>query len=116
MITVRLRRASSGQIVGFSVRGHSGSAAKGRDIVCAAVSALTQGAALGLQRRLGIDVALLLGDGEMDCALPTGSDPAVLARAQDILETMRIGLEEIAADHPRLVTIRQVEASGVVTV
>ena len=40
------------RIAGFRAKGHSGYAESGSDIVCAAVSAITQTACLGLMERL----------------------------------------------------------------
>ena len=107
MIRVTLRRDAEGRLRGFDVRGHSGYAAKGSDIVCAAVSALTQGAALGLTRHLGIPVPCGEGEGWLDCRLPADVDPVLLVRAQDILETMRLSLEEIARGYPRHVVVEE---------
>ena len=43
-----------GSIIGFAAQGHSGYAESGSDIVCAAVSALTQTCELGLEEVLHI--------------------------------------------------------------
>ena len=48
MITIRLWRLADGSINGFAVNGHADYAPKGQDIICAAVSAVTQAALLGL--------------------------------------------------------------------
>ena len=39
-------------IIGFSAEGHTGFADRGEDIVCAAISVLTQTAVIGLQQEL----------------------------------------------------------------
>ena len=44
-----------GRITGFSCSGHSGYAEEGSDIVCAAISALTQGAVIGLKEVIGLE-------------------------------------------------------------
>ncbi len=41
MIRVSVYRDESGRVAGFCCAGHAGYAAKGQDIICAAVSALT---------------------------------------------------------------------------
>ena len=57
MTHVTLIRDRSG-LVGFEAKGHTGYADEGSDIVCSAVSALTQTAALGINEVLKIQTAL----------------------------------------------------------
>ena len=91
---VFLRRR--GQLVGFEATGHSGYADEGSDIVCAAVSAVTQTAAIQAQTVLNMknavtpdeDKALLrvVGDGNDSWAAS--------------LEAMRLFLTELSAQYP----------------
>ncbi len=112
MVRTVLERDAAGVLCGFAVRGHAGQGAAGRDVVCAAVSALTQTAVLGLRRRLGLDPRVRMGGGWLECRLPAPL-PAESARgAADILETMVLGLEAIAALHPRAVVVVTRPASG----
>ena len=105
MVRVTVDRAAHGGISGFRASVHSGSGTAGRDIVCAAVSALTQTAVLGLQDHLGIAVEVAAGSGLLECRLPAGLSGASWLRAQDILETMCLGLEAVAAQRPRAVRL-----------
>ena len=90
---MEIERDSSQSICGFSVRGHSGTAPRGQDIVCAGVSALTQTAVLGLNRHLKReDLQLTIKPGLMVLAVQDATDPLTDA----ILETMLLGLNEIA--------------------
>ena len=50
MITVDLFKNEQGLITGYKVSGHAGFAAAGEDIVCGAVSVLTQTPILGLEQ------------------------------------------------------------------
>ncbi|MFC2468776.1 MAG: ribosomal-processing cysteine protease Prp [Negativicutes bacterium] len=52
MIRIDVFRLSDGKISGFRVHGHSGTAARGQDIVCAGISALAQAALLGIGEHL----------------------------------------------------------------
>ena len=52
MITVDLFKNEQGLITGYKVSGHAGFAAAGEDIVCGAVSVLTQTPILGLEQHL----------------------------------------------------------------
>lgn len=105
MVTLRLQRGPDGRLCGFEATGHTGMAAPGQDVACAAVSALTQSAALGLERHLGIDVTVVAGQGRFGCRLPSGLPADVRLRAEDILETMRLGLVEIARLEPTAVRL-----------
>ena len=100
VVRVRIERSPDGPITAFTVDGHSGSGPRGRDIVCAGVSALTQTAVLGLERRLHLAVDVEASAGLLVCRLPSGLEDPLLGRAQDVLETMRIGLCAMAAAHP----------------
>ena len=103
MIEIDIYEERDGRISAFSVHGHSGTAPKGRDIVCAGVSALAQTALLGLGRHLHRDI-----DYHID---PSGDLRMKLREAPDdfteaILRTMCLGLEEIKKISPGTVCLR----------
>lgn len=112
MVKVTLfRRRGRGDLTGFEATGHSGYAERGNDIVCAAVSALTTVTVLGLQARLGLSPAVHVDDatGWLRCRLEPGKiSPDVWERAQDLLETMALGLKEIAKDYADYVQVEEV--------
>jgi|SRR5690606_26641776 len=107
MITVELTRDEEGYIVAFEVKGHSGWAARGSDIVCAGVAALTQAAALGLDRHVGVPLETEARDGYLMCRLLPGASEGAAREAQAVLATMVIGLQEIAAAYPAHVTVTE---------
>ena len=103
MIEVEIYEEKDGRISAFSVHGHSGLAPKGRDIVCAGVSALAQTALLGLGRHLHREI-----DYNID---PSGDLHMKLREAPDdftetVLRTMRMGIEEIEKVYPDAVRTR----------
>ena len=102
MVEVAITRSSDGAITACAAHGHAGPAP---DAVCAGVSALIQGAALGLERRLHLEIGVQAGDGRFSFRLPAGVPAALQSRAQDILETMVLGLAEIEAQAPRRVRL-----------
>lgn len=106
MIKIELYRTPSGEIKGFLVKGHAGMAEKGRDIVCAAVSTLTQTAVLGLSRYLGLQPTVTRKDGYLACMLSQG-DKIKTEKVQAIYETMAIGLQEIAEQYPDFVRMEE---------
>lgn len=106
MVEVTVSRNSDGRIRAFTVTGHCLYDRKGRDIVCAAISALTQTAVLGLEERLGLRPRVTIREGDLKLVLPPDLGVEMAARAQDILETMVIGLKAMQHDygaHLRLV-------------
>lgn len=106
MIRVLVRREASGDVVGLSVSGHAGYAPRGRDIVCAAVSALAQTALLGL-RRVGASFELDETGGRIAIALAPGEGQ----RSRDVLATTALGLAAIAERYGEFVSLRE-ESAG----
>lgn len=88
-------------ICGFQVKGHSGFAESGQDIVCSAISTACQMALVGLQEVLKLKVSSEIHDGFMLVEL----DKAMLQNesAQNILSAMEKTLESIAKDYVRFV-------------
>lgn len=112
MVKVKLfRRPGEGDLTGFEAAGHTGYAERGSDIVCAAVSALTTVTVLGLQARLGLSPAVQVDDdsGWLLCRLePKRIPPDLWERAQDLLETMALGLKEIEKDYGDYIDVEEV--------
>ncbi|HXW50854.1 MAG TPA: ribosomal-processing cysteine protease Prp [Candidatus Acidoferrales bacterium] len=92
-----------GSLVGFQVLGHAGFARAGRDIVCAAISALVLSTAYGL--RVHCRAAPVIADTPARYALSL-SRPGN-ARAQAVLETMVSGLGAIAKSYPAYLRVKQ---------
>ena len=109
MIEVEINEERDGRISAFSVHGHSGTAPKGRDIVCAGVSALAQTALLGLGRHLHRDVDYQI-EPSGDLQLKLREAPDDLSEA--ILRTMRLGIAEIERAYPDAVRVRITKESG----
>lgn len=104
MIKITITRDQSGNIVRFYVKGHAGIAPRGQDIVCAGVSSLTQAALLGLKVHLNRDFQWKVAQGDVEMEL--AGQPDALTNA--VLETMVLGLLEIAKSYPK--NIRMIEA------
>lgn len=90
-------------IEGFDVSGHANTAPHGQDIVCAAVAALTQTAALGLECHLQRSFKLDIASGRLNLMLEGLPDQLTGA----ILETMLLGLLEIEKIHPQVIRISE---------
>ena len=96
MIRVSIERDSRGKIRGFSAKGHASSGPSGQDIVCAAVSVLTDSVFLGLDRHLQRDLEWSAASGDISVRLK--DDPDELTEA--ILSTLVLGLSEIQKIYP----------------
>lgn len=109
MIAVEVYRDANGRVRGFRSRGHAEFADYGEDIVCAAVSAITQTAVLGLMRHVDVAVDVEQESGHLTCMLADDEHAADM-RAQAVFETMVLGLGEVARQYPRQVRLRDVRA------
>ena len=112
MVRVELyRRRKDQALAGFRARGHSGYAAHGEDIVCAAISALTTVIVLGLEQRLGLEPSVVVDEasGFLSCELDLDAlDDSIRVRSQDLLETLSLGLHEIEKEYPKHLIVKEV--------
>jgi hypothetical protein len=96
-------RRSAGRIIGIDLAGHTAFAPHGRDIVCAAASALVLSGAHGVSSHCKARVSVLDdGDGDYRIEVPSGGN----ARAQAVLETVLSGLRAIARSYPGRLRVR----------
>jgi len=107
MTTVTLFMRNNGEIDGFRAKGHAGYAEAGEDIVCAAVSALTQATEYGLTEVIGAPVERKLNEKRADYTveLASSADAAVRQQAQVLLKTLAGSLQSIANEYPRHIRI-----------
>lgn len=106
MILVTVKRDGRGLVAGFRIAGHAGYADKGQDIVCAAVSALAQMAILGVKRVAGLSPSVRQAEGSLVCSLPGGASGDLVV-GQGILETMLLGIGEIAVAYPGCIAVEE---------
>ena len=89
------------------VKGHAGTAPKGKDIVCAGVSSQAQAALLGIGEHLHREVEYSVASGKLWMNLKR--DPDDLTEA--ILQTMLLGMREIEKLKPKAVRIKKVQVT-----
>ena len=95
-------------LVGLESLGHSGSAPRGQDVVCAAVSALVHGLLLGLSEVA--EVRDLRCEAAPDVPLIRVSWPEEVADSLDLLtRTVALSLKEIESGYPGYVSITEVQ-------
>ena len=101
--TVTFLKRSDGALLGYRANGHSGYAEAGADIVCAAISALTQTTLNGLKNVLTAPVMFDQDDdGAFIAAIltPEASEDQI-RQAQLLLVTLLEGLQAIQRGYPR---------------
>ena len=102
---------SASRITGFSIKGHSGYAEEGSDIVCAGISALVITIENALCQLVKLSPVERGGeDGFLEVILPEKMTDKQMQDAQLLLSTLHIGLENIAQAYPDYVrlTVRKV--------
>ena len=105
--TVAFFRSSDGSLIGYRAQGHTGYAEAGSDIVCAAVSALTQSTLNGLRSVLNAPVRYEIDDQAalLEAELTPQATREQVQQAQLLLVTLLEGLQAIERSYPRNVRI-----------
>ena len=101
---------SNDEIRGFEIKDHAGYADYGQDIVCAAISALSQTAVMGLQEVVGIECRVEIQDAYLACRLSQNASAEIWQQSQVILQTLAKGLKAIAAEYPDYLSVREVQS------
>lgn len=90
-------------ICGYQVKGHSGYAEEGSDIVCSAISVATQMALVGLKEVLKLNIECCIQDGFMKVEIL--NEGYIDKSAQTILISMEKTLEDISKNYARYVKL-----------
>ena len=110
MTTITVYQRRDGAIAGLEASGHAGAARiRGYDLVCCAVSALTQTGVNALIAVAGVTPAVRVDEGYLRCILPQGMDKEQAGRADIVLRTVIQGLTDIQNIYPKLIRIQQKE-------
>ena len=110
MTNITVYAYEDGRLHGFMASGHAGGKkVRGYDLVCCAVSALTQTGVNALVSVAGVQPGVEVRDGFLSCILPSGMDEKTAESAQIVLRTMMTGLTDIQKIYPNLIRIQQKE-------
>ena len=110
MTTITVYTSSAGGIRGFLASGHAGGKKiRGYDLVCCAVSALTQTGVNALEAVAKTTPAVEVKDGYLRCILPERMTAEQSDKAQIVLQTVMTGLTDIQKIYPNLIRIQQEE-------
>ena len=113
MVTVTMLHRQ-GRTVGFLSAGHADCGEAGEDVVCSAISALTQTCCLGLIQVVGLKegkelVYSIDEDEGIHCVLADGTRGERLDRAELLFLTMEAGLRSIQESYRKSLKIRHRE-------
>lgn len=104
MTTVRLYRGAEGRIIGYEISGHTGFAASGQDIVCAALSFLSITCANALEMVAGREPKVKEKDGYLSVMAQGQSD-----KEQTILKVFELGITQLHASYPDHIRLTEQE-------
>ena len=90
--------------VGFKIFGHVGLGTKGKDIVCAAVSAVAQATLIGLEEVLGEEIEYKIEDGLIKCDIKSDGDCA-----QKMIEMLYKTTLQLSKQYPKNLSVSKME-------
>ena len=93
-------RLQGENVLGFTLKGHSGTAQSGSDIVCAAVSSAAYMTVNTLTEIVGLQPEIEVYDGYLHCFLNEENNSA-----RDLLAGFRLHMQELAAQYPAAIKI-----------
>lgn len=110
MIKIKLFSDPVGNIKQYDIKGHANFAPFGEDIVCAAISVLSQTTLMGLVEVLhlnGNEIFYKIDDntGYLNVELKEIKDENDLKNSQILLKTFKLGIESIRESYPDNVKI-----------
>ena len=103
-------RFEGDRIAGLEVKGHSGYAPEGEDIVCAAVTSAIRLLDCAFNDVLGLEVAMKVRekDASISFRLPGGLSHANESLCQTLLAALLVHLVQLAEEYPDHITVLEV--------
>ena len=95
------------KFVGFECSGHTGYSEYGKDILCAALSGMTQSCILGITNVLNIKTRVNRKDkdGYLKIELPKDLDTDKLDASQILLETLYLSIEDLIEGYSKYISM-----------
>lgn len=114
MIKVKIFRDENDYIKKYTISGHANFDDYGKDIVCAAISILSQTALLSLVEVCGLkeeSIEYKIDDktGFLDVNLPMNIEKVILEKTQIVLNTLVVGINSVIESYPKYVTLQNRE-------
>ena len=105
MTRITVYKTTNGDIFGFAADGHASDMEAGFDIYCAAVSAITQTACIGLEEVAKVKLQLKMRDGFLKAVIK--KDDAVREDCRVIFKTLLLGLKSFDEANPGYIQINE---------
>ena len=100
-------KTKNNNIISFEISGHTGYEDSGKDILCAAISSISQSACLGITKVLNIKAVINKNDkkGYLKLVLPNNLTESQSRECQIILKTMQISLQDLLFDYSNYIKL-----------
>lgn len=108
MITINIKRNSENEITKFSLSGHAGYAKSGNDIVCSAVSAVTNMIIIGFEKLEIMPNYQKDDDGFLSFELPDDIPIDRKSKMQFLLECMIEEFMDIQKNYSKYVKVKEI--------
>ena len=97
--------------MGLEISGHTGYARAGKDILCAAISGMSQSCMLGITNVLGIKAKVTRDDnsGYLKIELPSNLRSEKLNDAQILFKTLHVSLEDLMTGYSKYISMEVIE-------
>ena len=98
------------RVTGFEVKGHSGYAPEGEDIVCAAVTSAVRLVECAVNDVLGLEASVKVKeqDASISLKLPSGLGQTNESTCQTLLVALRVHFVQLAEEYPDNITVLEV--------
>ena len=98
------------RVTGFEVKGHSGYAPEGEDIVCAAVTSAVRLVECAVNDVLGLEASVKVKekDASISLKLPNGLGQTNESTCQTLLVALMVHLVQLAEEYPDNITVLEV--------
>ena len=98
------------RVTGFEVRGHSGYAQEGEDIVCAAVTSAVRLVECAVNDVLGLEASVKVKeqDASISLKLPSGLGQTNESTCQTLLVALMVHFVQLAEEYPENITVLEV--------
>lgn len=91
-------------LVSFKIKGHSGFDEEGHDIVCSAISMVSQTTLIGILEVLKVDADYCIKDGFLNLSIEKKSMEDI-KKSQVLLQTMLLGLKSIEKSYSDYINV-----------
>ena len=108
MITINIKKNDKNEIIKFSLEGHAGYAKSGNDIVCAAVSAITNMIIIGFERLNIMPSFEKNDDGYLSFELPDNLNEEQNSKIQYLLNCMTEEFMDIQKNYIKHVKVNEI--------